>query len=44
MEEFAGEAVFKQIGVTDPENNAKLHLNEKYMREAEELLARKNYA
>jgi uncharacterized protein (UPF0332 family) len=45
LEEFIGEAVFKQLGTTDPESKAELHLKlcEKYMREAEELLARKEY-
>jgi uncharacterized protein (UPF0332 family) len=45
LEEFISDAVFKQLGITDPESKAELHLKlcEKYMREAEELLARKDY-
>jgi len=46
LEEIISEAVFKQLGITDPETKAELHLNlsEKYMHEAEDLLARKDYA
>jgi len=45
LEEFISDAVFKQLGITDPGSKAELHLKlcEKYMREAEELLARKDY-
>jgi len=46
LEEVISEAVFKQLGIIDPETKAELHLglSEKYMREAEDLLARKDYA
>jgi uncharacterized protein (UPF0332 family) len=46
LEELISEAVFKQLGIADPEAKAELHLKlcEKYMREAEDLLARKDYA
>jgi len=45
VEELVGEAIFKQLGISDPEARAELHLKlcEKYMREAEELLAKKDY-
>jgi uncharacterized protein (UPF0332 family) len=45
-EELVGEAVFKQLEVADPEAKAELHLKlcEKYVREAEEFLAKKDYA
>jgi len=46
LEEIISEAVFKHLGIIDPETKVELHLNlsEKYMREAEDLLARKDYA
>jgi hypothetical protein len=45
VEELVGEAIFKQLGISDPEAKAELHLKlcEKYMREAEKLLAKKDY-
>jgi hypothetical protein len=45
VEELVGEVIFKQLGIDDPEARAELHLKlcEKYMREAEELLAKKDY-
>jgi hypothetical protein len=46
VEELVGEAIFKQLGIDDPEARAELHLKlcEKYMRDAEELLEKKDYA
>lgn len=46
LEELVGEAIFKQLDITDPEAKAELHLKlcEEYMREAEELLRKKEYA
>jgi uncharacterized protein (UPF0332 family) len=45
VEELIGEAVLERLGVADPEARAELHLRlcEKYIREAEELLAEKDY-
>jgi len=45
LEELVGEAVFKQFNVTDPEAKAELHLKlcQKYIREAEDLLRKKDY-
>jgi len=45
VEELVGEAIFKQLGIDDPEAMVGLHLKlcEKYMREAEELLEKKDY-
>ena len=46
VEELVGEVIFKQLGIDDPEARAELHLKlcEKYMRDAEELLEKKDYA
>jgi len=46
VEELIGDAVLEQLGVADPEARAELYLKlcEKYIREAEELLAKKEYA
>ena len=45
VEELVGEAVLERLGVADPEARAELHLKlcERYIREAEELLAKKDY-
>jgi hypothetical protein len=45
VEELINEAVFKQLGIADPEVKTELHLKlcEKYMREAEEFLAKKDH-
>ena len=45
MEELIIEAVFKQLNIADPEAKAELHLKlcEKYMREAEGFLAKKDH-
>jgi len=45
LEELISEAVFKQLDISDPEAKAELHLKlcEKYLCEAEEMLARKDY-
>jgi len=45
VEELIIEAVFKQLNIADPEARAELHLKlcEKYMREAEDFLAKKDY-
>lgn len=45
VEELISEAVFKQLNIDDPEARAELHLKlcEKYMREAEEFLAKRDY-
>jgi len=45
VEELISEAVFKQLNIADPEARAELHLKlcEKYMREAEDFLAKKDY-
>jgi hypothetical protein len=45
VEEFVSDAVLERLGVADPEARAELHLKlcEKYIREAEELLAKKDY-
>ncbi len=45
LEELISEAVFKELNIKDPETKAELHLKlcEKYMREAEEFLAKKDY-
>jgi len=42
VEEFISETVLERLGISDPEARTELHLKlcEKYMREAEELLAR----
>jgi hypothetical protein len=46
VEEFISEAVLERLGIDDPEARAELHLKlcEKYMRDAEELLEKKDYA
>ena len=46
VEELVGEVIFKQLGIADPEARAELHLKlcEKYVRDAEELLEKKDYA
>jgi uncharacterized protein (UPF0332 family) len=46
VEEFVSDAVLERLGIADPEVRAELHLKlcEKYIREAEELLAKKEYA
>ena len=46
LEEFVGEALFKELGVRDSQAKVELHLKlcEKYVREAEEFLAKKDYA
>ncbi|RLE48619.1 MAG: hypothetical protein DRJ31_06800 [Candidatus Methanomethylicota archaeon] len=45
LEELISDAIFKQFDITDPKIKAELHLKlcEKYIREAEESLAKKNY-
>ncbi len=45
LEELINDAILDQFSVSDPEIRAEVHsrLCEKYMREADELLARKNY-
>jgi hypothetical protein len=45
VEELVGEAIFKQLGIADPEAKAELYLKlcEKYVREAEEFLEKKDY-
>ena len=45
VEELVGDAVLERLGITDPEARVELHLKlcEKYIREAEELLAKKDY-
>lgn len=45
LEELVSEAILKQLNIVDPEAKAELHLKlcEKYAREAEEFLARKDY-
>jgi hypothetical protein len=45
MEEFISEAVLERLGIVDPEAKAELHLKlcEKYMREAEVFLEKKDY-
>jgi len=45
VEEFVSDAVLERLGIADPEARAELHLKlcEKYIREAEELLAKKDY-
>jgi HEPN domain-containing protein len=45
VEEFISETVLERLGISDPEARTELHLKlcEKYMREAEELLERKDY-
>jgi uncharacterized protein (UPF0332 family) len=45
VEELVGEAIFKQLGIADPEAKAELHLKlcEKYMREAEDFLEKRDY-
>ncbi|MBS7627748.1 PaREP1 family protein [Candidatus Bathyarchaeota archaeon] len=45
VEEIIGEAVFKQLNIVDSEAKTELHLKlcEKYMREAEDFLAKKDY-
>ena len=45
LEELVSEALLKQLNIVDPEAKAELHLKlcEKYAREAEEFLARKDY-
>lgn len=46
VEELVGEAILKELGVKDLQAKAELHLKlcEKYVREAEEFLAKKDYA
>jgi len=45
VEELISEVVFKQLNLVDPEARAELHLKlcEKYMREAEDFLAKRDY-
>jgi uncharacterized protein (UPF0332 family) len=45
VEEFVSDAVLERLGIADPEARAELHLKlcEKYIREAEELLVKKDY-
>ena len=45
VEEFISEAVLERLGIDDPEAKAELHLKlcEKYMREAEVFLEKKDY-
>ncbi len=45
VEELISDAVLERFGITDPEARVELHLKlcEKYIREAEELLAKKDY-
>ena len=45
LEELISEAIFKRFNITDPEVKAELHLKlcQKYMREAEDFLAKKDY-
>lgn len=45
LEELVSEAALRELDVADPQVKAELHLKlcEKYMREAEEFLARKDY-
>ncbi|MHA1710352.1 MAG: PaREP1 family protein [Candidatus Baldrarchaeia archaeon] len=45
LEELVGEAIFRQLGITDPQAKAELHLKlcEKYLKEAEEFLAKGDY-
>jgi len=45
VEEIISEAVFKQLNIADPEAKTELHLKlcEKYMREAEDFLTKKDY-
>jgi uncharacterized protein (UPF0332 family) len=45
LEELVSEAILKQLNIVDPEAKAELHLKlcEKYAREAEGFLARKDY-
>jgi len=45
LEEIVNEAVFDQLNIIDPEARAELYLKlcEKYMREAEDLLTKKDY-
>lgn len=43
LEELISEAIFKRFNITDPEVKAELHLKlcQKYIREAEDFLAKK---
>ena len=45
LEELISEAIFKRFNITDPEVKAELHLKlcQKYIREAEDFLAKKDY-
>ena len=45
LEELVSETLLKQLNMTDPDVKVELHLKlcEKYMREAEDLLARRDY-
>jgi len=45
VEELISEAIFKQLNISDPEARVELHLKlcEKYMREAEDFLTKKDY-
>ncbi len=45
LEELISEAIFEQFNINDPEAEAELHLKlcQKYMREAENFLAEKDY-
>jgi len=45
VEELISEAVFQQLNLDDPEAKAELHLKlcEKYMREAEDFLSKRDY-
>lgn len=46
LEELIGEAMFRELDIKDPQTKAELHLKlcEKYIRESEEFLAKKDYA
>jgi len=46
VEELIGEALFRQLNIVDPEAEVELHLElcEKYLREAEDFLAKGDYA
>ncbi len=45
VEELIGEAALKQLNVADPDAKVELHLKlcEKYMREADDFIAKKDY-
>lgn len=46
LEELVSEAVLRELNIKDPQTKAELHLKlcEKYMREAEEFLAKRDFA